>query len=92
MTAALRVLQDAGRHSYIVFRAGRKYLHAVALTQSISLVTLPIGQRGLVQAILKDRPYPPKRAARIFLKSPLPKTDKARSVLRSIVKSKESAA
>ena len=82
----LQVLQDSGRHSYIVFSTGRKYFHAVALGSVIVCTKLPVGQADLEPTTLKGQPYPPKRAARIFLKSPLPKTDKAKSVLRSIVK------
>ncbi len=78
-----------GNRTLIVFQRGRKWLHAVAMDTPIALVKVPTDARDLALLELKGKPYPAKRAARIYLKSQIPKTDKARATLRRIAKGNE---
>lgn len=84
-----QVLVQHGGRSMIVFQRGRKWLHAVAMDTPIAVVKIAADTRGLTEAQLKGKPYPVKRAARIYLKSQIAKTDKARATLRRIAKGKE---
>jgi hypothetical protein len=79
-----RVLLSAGGHSFIVFAAGRKWLHAVAMGEPITVVTLPI-VNSFDEAQLKGKPYPVRRAARA-------KTERARRVLRALARGQEALA
>jgi hypothetical protein len=79
------VLLGAGGRSCIAFAAGRKYLHVVAMGEPISLAAFPL-EHHLDPAQLKGEPYPVRRAARIYLRSQIAKTDRAKRVLRALVK------
>lgn len=79
------VLLAGGGRSCIAFAAGRKYIHAVAMGEPIGLVSLPLTGR-LDPAQLKGKPYPVRRAARIYLKSQITKTDRAKRILRALAK------
>lgn len=79
------VLRGQGGRTLIAFAAGRKWLKAVAMGEPIALVELPL-EHGLAPLELKGKPYPVRRAARRFLRSELDKTDKAKRVLRALVK------
>lgn len=80
------VLRGPGGHSFIAFKAGRKWLHAVAMDQPIALVTLPLENNQLVPLERKGKPYPVPRAARMYLRSEIEKTDSARRVLRELTR------
>jgi len=80
-----RVVALKGGHTAIVFAGGRKWLHAVAMDQPIGIVTLPIAN-DFDTLELKGKPYPVRRAARIYLRSPIVKTERAKRVLRALAK------
>lgn len=79
------VLFGAGgkSRSCIAFAAGRKYLHVVKMDEPIAVDSLPIAA-ALDPALLKGKPYPVRRAARIYLRSPIEKTERAKRVLRAL--------
>ena len=79
------VLLGAGGRTCIAFSAGRKYLHAVCMDQPIGLVALPL-EHDLVPLHLKGQPYPVRRAARIYLRSQIAKTGRAKRILRQLAK------
>lgn len=87
-TTALPVVAlDARRSSYLIVRAGRKYLHAVAMGPRIDAVKLdPETTRELIEARLHDKPYPPRRCARTYLRSGLPRTKRATTLLRAVLR------
>lgn len=80
-----RVLLMKGGHTAIVFAAGRKWLHAVAMDHPIGIVTLPL-LNDFDELQLKGKPYPVRRAARTYLRSPITKTDRAKRVLRALAR------
>lgn len=80
-----RVLLGQNGRSVIVFAAGRKWLHAVAMGEPISVVTLPL-MNDCDEALLKGKPYPVRRAARIYLRSEIGKTDRAKRILRALAR------
>lgn len=80
-----RVVLMKGGHTAIVFAAGRKWLHAVAMNQPIGIVTLPV-LNDFDELQLKGKAYPVRRAARVYLRSPIAKTDRAGRVLRQLAK------
>jgi hypothetical protein len=86
MRATTQVLFDGSR-SMIVFSVKRKYAYAVAMGDTIRLVKLD-GLRGLRPVIYRDKPYPVKRAVRIYLRSTQPKTKRAAQVLRGLLRRK----
>lgn len=95
------VMQDGSR-SLILFAVGRKYAHAVAMGDVISLVQIDLGRRprggdgrlvndglylpDLRPATWKDAPYPFRRAVRTYLRSGLRKTEKAAKILRQLLR------
>lgn len=58
----------------IVFSVGRKYLHAVTMDGTIGCVEIDKDTK-LEPLMLKGQPYPIQRAAELYLKSTLTKTD-----------------
>lgn len=83
------VVFGAGRHSFIAFSVGRKFVHAVAMDQPIQVVKLPIGS-PIEEARLRGKPYPVRRAARVYLRSAISKTDRAKKVLRALARGETS--
>lgn len=81
------VLFGAGgkSRSCIAFAAGRKYLHVIRMHEPISVESLPLAS-PLDPALLKGKPYPVRRAARIYLRSHIEKTDRAKRILRALAK------
>lgn len=79
------VVLGAGGRSAIAFAAGRKYLHVVKMGEPITIDSLPL-DAALDPAQLKGKPYPVRRAARIYLRSHIEKTDRAKRVLRALAK------
>lgn len=79
------VLLGAGGRSCIAFAAGRKYLHVVAMGEPIGISTVPL-QSNFDAAQLKGKPYPVRRAARIYLRSQITKTERAKRILRALAK------
>jgi hypothetical protein len=81
------VLFGAGgkSRSCIAFAAGRKYLHVVTMGEPIGIDSLPL-EAALDPAQLKGKPYPVRRAARIYLRSHIEKTDRAKRILRALAK------
>lgn len=92
-------MQDGSR-SLILFAVGRKFAHAVAMGDVIRVVKVELAKRprgqGRLQddafyldelrpAMLRDLPYPIRRAARTYLRSDLRKTPKAAKVLRGLL-------
>jgi hypothetical protein len=71
--------------SCIAFAVGRKYLHVVKMDEPISVDSLPI-EAQLDPALLKGKPYPVKRAARLYLRSQIGKTERAKRILRALAK------
>jgi hypothetical protein len=84
------VLLGAGGRSVIAFQAGRKYLHAVRMDEPIAVVAIPLSS-ALRAAQLKGKPYPVRRAARLYLESEIAKTGRARRVLRALARGKAAA-
>lgn len=80
------VLIGAGARSCIAFAAGRKYLHAVFMGQPIAVDSIALDNLKLEPALLQGKPYPVRRAARLYLRSQIAKTDRAKRVLRSLAK------
>lgn len=84
-----RVVAD-GSHSLIIFAQGRKYLHAVAMGDTIRIVSVLLSKSDHLRPVrLKNKPYPVKKAVRTYLRSELRKTKRAGKVLRQLLKSKE---
>jgi hypothetical protein len=85
---APEVLQDHNAHALLVFKAGRAWLHAVALHQPpVRLVKLPLIElRHLRPLEYHGRPYPLARALRLFRRAgrEFGITDGAAAALRSI--------
>jgi len=80
-------LRGAGGRTVLGFAAGRKYLHAVAMGEPISIVKIPIANGPALRPVfLKSKPYPIRRAARRYLKSEISKTDRAAKVLRALAR------
>lgn len=74
-------------HSVILYGAGRKLIYVVRMGNIIREEKLPKdAQRLFVPALHKGEPYPVRRAARLYLKSSLPKSNRAAKVLRGLVK------
>jgi len=94
-------MQDGSR-SLILFAVGRKFAHAVDMGDVIRVVKVELGNRprgqtikamseglymgDLRPAMLRDLPYPIKRAVRTYLRSDLRKTPKAAKVLRGLLR------
>ena len=85
------VLRGAGGRTFIAFSGGRKWLQAVAMREPIRVVSLPL-EHGLKPLELKGKPYPVRRAARMYLRSQVTKTERARRVLRALVKNNAGSA
>ena len=87
------VLLDARSDGHLVFARGHKHYHAVAAQGGvIHLVTLE-SLRGMRPIEHKGKPYPPKRAASIWLNhSNRAITKKAKSILRAFVARNREAA
>jgi hypothetical protein len=79
------VLLGASGRSFIAFGSGRKYLHAVAMSEPIGVITLPL-DTPLEPMLLKGKTYPVRRAARIYLRSQISKTDRAKRILRQLAR------
>ena len=60
----------------IVFSIGRKHMHAVTMDGIIGCVEIARDTQ-LEPLMLKGQPYPIQRAAELYLKSTLTKTDRA---------------
>jgi len=81
-----RVMAD-GSHSFIVFAQGRKYLYAIAMGSVIRIITVDRREeRHLCPVLLRNEPYPVKKAARLYLRSELPKTKRAGKALRQLLR------
>jgi hypothetical protein len=80
------VLLGAGGRSCIAFAAGRKYLQAVFMGEPIAVESVPLESIKFDRAVLKGKAYPVRRAARIYLKSQISKTDRAKRILRALAK------
>ena len=70
----------------IVFSVGRKYMHAVTMDGSIGCVEIARDTK-LEPLMLKGKPYPIQRAAELYLKSTLTKTERAVKVLTNLLNS-----
>ena len=68
----------------IVFSVGRSYMHAVTMDGTIGCVEILKGTK-LEPLMLKGKPYPIQRAAELYLKSTLTKTDRAVKVLTNLL-------
>ena len=68
----------------IVFSVGRKYMHAVTMDGTIGCVEIAKDTK-LEPLMLKGKPYPIQRAAELYLKSTLTKTDRAVKVLTNLL-------
>lgn len=68
----------------IVFSVGRKYMHAVTMDGSIGCVEIARNIK-LEPLMLKGKPYPIQRAAELYLKSTLTKTERAVKVLTNLL-------
>lgn len=78
---------ETGAASYLVFKEGRVFVHAVTIDKSVKTVALPkTEQRYMEQLTLKGKPYPVARACRRFLAAgkTLGISAKARAVLNEI--------
>lgn len=86
MTA--EILRDNNAHALIVFKRGRKMLHALALyAPPVRIVKLEKGdERHLTPLAYRGQPYPLRRALRHFREAGrnLGITKSARTVLRSL--------
>lgn len=80
------VLLGAGGRSCIAFAVGRKYLQCVFMGEPIGVESVALDNFQSDVALLKGKPYPVRRAARIYLKSQITKTERARRVLRALAK------
>lgn len=80
------VLIGAGARSCIAFATGRKYLHAVFMGQPIAVDSMALDNLKLEPALLNGKPYPVRRAARLYLRSQITKTDRARRILCALAK------
>ena len=70
----------------IVFSVGRKYMQAVTMDGTIGCVEIA-GDTKLEPLMLKGKPYPIQRAAELYLKSTLTKTERAVKVLTNLLNS-----
>ena len=68
----------------IVFSVGRKYMHAVMMDGTIGCVDIAKDTK-LEPLMLKGAPYPIRRAAELYLKSTLTKTERAVEVLTHLL-------
>lgn len=68
MNAVPAIVRDANGHALLVLKEGRTKLHAIALhTPPVRIVKLERRvQRELVDLSYKGKPYPLKRAVRLF--------------------------
>ena len=68
----------------IVFSVGRKYMHAVTMDGTIGCIEIA-RETKLEPLLLKGKPYPIQRAAELYLKSTITKTELAVKVLTKLL-------
>lgn len=64
----VRLRGDFGAQNYLVFKEGRKLLHAVTMDGQVRLVTMPKEEARYFQPLEhRGKPYPVARACRRYL-------------------------
>lgn len=66
----VRRRDEYGAANYLVFKEGRRFLHAVTIDKQVKIVAVPKEEaRYFTTLTYKGKPYPAVRACRLFLRA-----------------------